>query len=339
MTEIPAPAVVRSPVAAAQPAALPQLPPVQASVLTDLSTDVRPSVLAEPLEQAEATLANLLPYPFNLAWDWWTPNLAQKQPASEDVTNSDSASFLDSLSASTITFVDAAQLGLSNHALFQAWSQDLIAALQPARSAFKLSIPSLAVAKTVNAKTQAVSYDTAALLAMSCRNAQLASQFSSYVVDPATSKKMGWVNLMFPLPIPAVVTSLFGWRIHPISGNLSFHTGLDLGAPMGTPVLAAQAGRVVAADDMGGYGLAVVVENSSTRERNLYGHLSGIAVQPGAQVSQGTVLGWVGSTGNSTGPHLHFETIVQTESGWTAIDPLAGAAVNVASNPQSAASR
>lgn len=179
--------------------------------------------------------------------------------------------------------------------------------------------------------TKPAVYDAASLLAVSCSNAQLGHyDTGSYVVDPATSKQMGWVNLLFPLPIPAVITSAFGWRIHPISGNLSFHTGLDLGAPMGTPVMAALGGRVVAADYMGGYGLAVIVENPTTRQRNLYGHLSGIAVQPGMQVAQGAILGWVGSTGNSTGPHLHFESLISTETGWTAVDPLASAAVAVA---------
>jgi murein DD-endopeptidase MepM/ murein hydrolase activator NlpD len=99
---------------------------------------------------------------------------------------------------------------------------------------------------------------------------------------------------------------------------------------MGTPVLAALSGRVVVADYMGGYGMAVVVENDTNHERNLYGHLSGIAVQPGMRIKQGAILGWVGSTGNSTGPHLHFESQIRTENGWTAVDPLASAAVAVA---------
>lgn len=353
MTEIPVRATARAPIpsAAAQAAPVatasaPALPELNSASVTPTAAEStvaeNPSFLAQPLDRAEVTLTNLLPHPFNLVWNWWaTPDATQAAtlPSSIETANSKSIPLLTGFSADATALANAAQTGLNNYSLFQVWSQDLTQALQPPRSAFKLSIPGLAVAKTANAKTQTPTYDTAALLAMSCANAQLASQFSSYVVNPATSKQMGWVNLMFPLPIPAVVTSLFGWRIHPISGNLSFHTGLDLGAPMGTPVLAAQSGQVVAADNMGGYGLAVVVENASTRERNLYGHLSGIAVQPGTQVNQGTVLGWVGSTGNSTGPHLHFESMVHTEAGWTAIDPLASAAVTVASSGRNEGAR
>jgi murein DD-endopeptidase MepM/ murein hydrolase activator NlpD len=264
------------------------------------------STLNKSFEQFSVILPDWVPNPLNLAWDWWTaPN--------------------DQL----VSFEAAGNNG-SNHSLnsgfIQNWDQtwqQMEQAFEPAqgRNAFKFTVPTLAAQSAKPAAPNA-----AALLAMSCAKAQLADRLDSYVIDPATSKQLGWVNLMFPLPIAAVITSAFGWRVHPISGSLSFHAGLDLGAPMGTPVLAASSGRVVVADAMGGYGLAVVVENGD-KQRNLYAHLSGIAVQPGKVVEQGTVLGWVGSTGNSTGPHLHFESQVETNSGWTTIDPLASAAV------------
>lgn len=136
-------------------------------------------------------------------------------------------------------------------------------------------------------------------------------------------------GMIFPLPIPVPLTSGFGWRTHPIGGDRRFHSGIDLGAPFGTPVLSALAGRVVAAGDMGGYGLAVIVEASSVGQQNLYAHLSALAVKPGDRVEQGSVLGLVGSTGSSTGPHLHFETLLPSTEGWTAVDPL-GAAVAAA---------
>ncbi|NJN58038.1 MAG: M23 family metallopeptidase [Leptolyngbyaceae cyanobacterium SL_5_9] len=136
--------------------------------------------------------------------------------------------------------------------------------------------------------------------------------------------------MAFPLPIPAALTSAFGWRIHPIFGDRRFHAGIDLGAPQGTPVIAAVSGQVVVANNMGGYGLTVVLENQSVTLRNLYAHLSGIAVQPGTWVEQGSVIGWVGSTGNSTGPHLHFEAQQLTANGWVAVDPLANGAMSVA---------
>ncbi|MBW4640452.1 MAG: M23 family metallopeptidase [Gloeocapsa sp. UFS-A4-WI-NPMV-4B04] len=131
----------------------------------------------------------------------------------------------------------------------------------------------------------------------------------------------GNTRLMFPLTIPAPITSLFGWRIHPITGTRRFHAGTDLGASLGTPVLAADAGKVAIADWLGGYGLTVVLEHENFTQQTLYGHLSEIFVQPGEWVEQGTVIGRVGSTGNSTGPHLHFETRQLTDQGWVATDP------------------
>jgi len=128
-------------------------------------------------------------------------------------------------------------------------------------------------------------------------------------------------KFMFPLTIPAPITSLFGWRIHPITGNLRFHSGTDLGAPLGTPVLAAYPGTVEIADYMGGYGLTVILNHNKSTLQTLYGHLSEIFVEPGESVEQGTVIGRVGSTGNSTGPHLHFETRQLTPEGWVATNP------------------
>lgn len=145
---------------------------------------------------------------------------------------------------------------------------------------------------------------------------------------PADQPGNGNTGLLFPLTIPASITSLFGWRIHPITGARNFHAGTDLGAPLGTPVLAAYAGNVVIANFLGGYGLAVVLEHNKSTQQTLYGHLSEIFVQPGEWVEQGTVIGRVGSTGNSTGPHLHFETRQLTPEGWVATDP--GAQIEVA---------
>lgn len=134
---------------------------------------------------------------------------------------------------------------------------------------------------------------------------------------PATDSNNSFI---YPLSLPAPITSLFGWRIHPLTGDRRFHAGIDLGAPMGTPVLAAYAGQVAIADWLGGYGLAVVLQHNQTQQ-TLYGHLSEVFVQPGQWVDQGTAIGKVGSTGNSTGPHLHFEWRHMTAEGWVATDP------------------
>ncbi|MGI0487320.1 peptidoglycan DD-metalloendopeptidase family protein [Pantanalinema rosaneae CENA516] len=130
----------------------------------------------------------------------------------------------------------------------------------------------------------------------------------------------GNVRLVFPLAIPAAISSAFGWRVHPISGDQRLHTGTDLAAPMGTPVLAAYAGQVAIADFLGGYGLTVALEHNKGTQQTLYAHLSEIFVKPGEMVKQGEVIGRVGSTGNSTGPHLHFEFRQLTADGWVALD-------------------
>ena len=133
-------------------------------------------------------------------------------------------------------------------------------------------------------------------------------------------------QMSFPLPVSAPITSRFGWRSHPIFGNRRFHNGIDFGAPAGTPVLAALPGRVQTSGSISGYGLTIIIENDELQQRNLYAHMSRLAVPAGTWVEQGTVIGWVGSTGNSTGPHLHFEVHHRSGNSWTAVDPLQAAA-------------
>ncbi len=137
---------------------------------------------------------------------------------------------------------------------------------------------------------------------------------------PTGRPNIGKNSFMFPLAIPAAITSIFGWRIHPITGQYRFHSGTDLGAPEGTPVLAAVSGQVVTADFLGGYGLTVVLQHQKGQDESLYAHLSEIFVKPGDMVEQGNVIGRVGSTGNSTGPHLHFEWRHLTSNGWVTVD-------------------
>jgi murein DD-endopeptidase MepM/ murein hydrolase activator NlpD len=129
------------------------------------------------------------------------------------------------------------------------------------------------------------------------------------------------LRMVFPIAIPAPITSLFGWRVHPISGAQRLHTGTDIGAPMGAPVMATMGGRVILADNMGGYGIAVAIEHDNGIRQTLYGHMSEIFVRPGDLIQQGTVIGRVGSTGASTGPHLHFELRQMLPDGtWVAQD-------------------
>lgn len=130
----------------------------------------------------------------------------------------------------------------------------------------------------------------------------------------------GNTALLFPLSIPSRIASTFGWRIHPITGSRKMHYGTDIAAPMGTPVLAAYGGEVAIADNLGGYGLTVILRHEKGSQESRYGHLSEIFVNQGEWVEQGSVIGLVGSTGFSTGPHLHFEWRYLTQQGWVAVD-------------------
>ena len=104
--------------------------------------------------------------------------------------------------------------------------------------------------------------------------------------------------------------SAYGWRMHPIYNEMRFHAGEDIGAPSGTPILAADSGMATVIPDNGnGYGNYIMINHGGGRV-TLYAHMSAFAISNGATVNQGDVIGYVGSTGNSTGPHLHFEVRV-----------------------------
>ncbi|MPZ74184.1 MAG: peptidoglycan DD-metalloendopeptidase family protein, partial [Nitriliruptorales bacterium] len=104
-------------------------------------------------------------------------------------------------------------------------------------------------------------------------------------------------------------TSGYGWRTHPIFGTSRFHAGIDIGAGYGAAIVAADSGVVVSADSRGGYGNTVVIDHGGGMA-TLYAHQSSMSVSAGQSVSRGQVIGAVGSTGYSTGPHLHFEVRV-----------------------------
>lgn len=108
------------------------------------------------------------------------------------------------------------------------------------------------------------------------------------------------------LELAGRVSSAYGWRTDPLKGQARFHGGIDLAAKHGTEVPAAAAGTVVTAEAQGGYGLTVVVRHHNGFESR-YAHLASLDVKAGDIVTQGQQLGRVGSTGRSTGPHLHFE--------------------------------
>jgi len=107
-------------------------------------------------------------------------------------------------------------------------------------------------------------------------------------------------------PVEGQVTGSFGERIDPFNGEGAFHSGVDIGSSYGTPVVAPADGVVMLTETLGGYGKTIMVDHGngiSTR----YGHLSGYAVTAGQHVHRGDVIGYVGESGRSTGPHLHYE--------------------------------
>ena len=111
---------------------------------------------------------------------------------------------------------------------------------------------------------------------------------------------------MFSWPVTGTITSPFGWRSNPFGGAPEFHQGLDIAAPSGTTVTAAAGGTVIMAQWYGGYGNYILIDHGGGYSTG-YGHLSAIYVTSGQSVQRGQAIGAVGSTGQSTGPHLHFE--------------------------------
>ena len=123
-------------------------------------------------------------------------------------------------------------------------------------------------------------------------------------------------SFMWPVASYLYVSSRFGLRVHPITGQKKSHTGIDIASNQGTAVYASDGGSVTLAGWNGGYGNCIMIDHGNGYV-TLYGHLSSISVSVGQTVSQGTTIGAVGSTGNSTGPHLHFEVL----KNGTRIDP------------------
>ena len=129
-----------------------------------------------------------------------------------------------------------------------------------------------------------------------------------------SSGSMAW-------PVPSVgtshITSIYGWRTHPIFGVGRGHTGVDIGAPHGSSVVAANAGKVIYSGWFGGYGNCVQIDHGGG-VTTLYGHNSKLLVSVGQRVSRGQTIAKVGSTGDSTGPHCHFEVRINGKH----VDPL-----------------
>ncbi len=118
------------------------------------------------------------------------------------------------------------------------------------------------------------------------------------------------VSSGFVRPVPGRITSPFGTRIHPVFKRKIFHSGVDIGAPYGTPIRAANSGRVIFVGWYNGYGKVVIINHGNINgipTTTLYAHMSSTSVKQGAAITKGETVGRVGTTGYSTGPHLHFE--------------------------------
>ena len=138
------------------------------------------------------------------------------------------------------------------------------------------------------------------------------AQGSGELMNP-DSTRIPTGNLQWPLPVAGAITSQFGHRVDPITGEVSSHTGTDIACAEGTPILAAADGTVTAANGLdswgGSYGYYIQIDHGGGLE-TLYAHCSSICVTTGQQVQSGEVIGYVGHTGRATGNHLHLEVSV-----------------------------
>ncbi|PID14464.1 peptidase M23 [Sporosarcina sp. P34] len=176
------------------------------------------------------------------------------------------------------------------------------------------------VARKEQARKQKLQQERlAAEAAAAAANSPSSASSSSVAAPPVSSGT--WTK-----PTTGTFTSGFGWRIHPISKVRKQHRGMDISAPTGTPVVAAGDGVVSYAGSMEGFGNVIMITHSVKGQilTTVYGHLSTISTSSGQSVDKGQFIGAVGSTGFSTGPHLHFEVHVGNFSatGPSAVNPL-----------------
>ncbi len=140
-----------------------------------------------------------------------------------------------------------------------------------------------------------------------------AAQLAGQAIPPPTNTGAPGT---FSWPASGPITDPFGMRMHPITHRWRMHTGMDIGAPMGSTITAAAGGRVIYAGWEGGYGNTIIIDHGGATS-TLYGHCSQLFVSEGQDVARGQAIGAVGSTGESTGPHLHFEIRING----TPVDP------------------
>ena len=181
---------------------------------------------------------------------------------------------------------------------------------------YSLYIPSPAKHLRTNKGQELSFYDQAyvpAQLRSSAPTAVVKDLIEGETGDSKSSRKssplsvtLGRGRFVKPITSYSRVSSVFGTRRHPVTGRIKTHTGMDLSASTGTGTYAADSGQVIFSGWRGGYGRCIIIDHHNGYQ-TLYGHLSRTLVSTGANVARGSTIGKVGSTGVSTGPHLHFE--------------------------------
>lgn len=139
---------------------------------------------------------------------------------------------------------------------------------------------------------------------------ELSKRISQMIKELQSKQKYAGGTMEWPLSDDYSVHSAFGMRLHPILKVMKMHTGVDIGGKYGASIVAANSGTVISAGWNGGYGYCVIIDHGMKDNKSittLYGHCSKLLVKKGDKVSKGQAIANVGSTGNSTGPHLHFE--------------------------------
>jgi murein DD-endopeptidase MepM/ murein hydrolase activator NlpD len=311
--------------------------PVAANIAPP-ETVSRPEVAASPaaeLEVPEATIAAPMPSPDSRSAADLLPPTATPLPPTEAIAPADAAPVVELIERPAAAPSPAPQPAAPSRD--RAADKKGIAKTTapkttqptklPAKAAVKPAAP--AVVPVVQAEIPAAPIAEAPVQVGPISLSNNGISFSTTAIQPYFNPQLrlppmpglDQLRMGFPIAIPAPITSLFGWRVHPISGTQRLHTGTDIGAPMGAPIMASLGGRVILADNMGGYGITVAIEHDNGTRQTLYAHMSELFVRPGDIVQQGTVIGRVGSTGASTGPHLHFELRQMLPDGtWVAQD-------------------
>jgi murein DD-endopeptidase MepM/ murein hydrolase activator NlpD len=209
----------------------------------------------------------------------------------------------------------------------QAMAQRAGKASDAATAASRAAAQSAAQARAAASRIQALAAQRAAALAVAARErVTVKRQYDALRAEQQRLRRLerssrGFAgrpsgSLIWPIPGAALVGGV-GWRVHPVYGYRSCHTGVDIRGGIGTPIHAAAAGLVVSVTDGGAYGLHTLISHGGGLD-TMYAHQSATAVHVGQVVAQGQVIGYVGASGWVTGPHLHFEVHV----GGVPYDPL-----------------